>query len=120
MKDSISGRFLRNSVRGSLVKVRGGSVRNLFEDNDLVDSGYFFAAAAAAAEGEASGIPSLNRVVGGSVRESKVCFRFRGAHDNSVADVQVDSCELRKDGPGGGSEASRNHLSGVDVGQAGR
>lgn len=117
MKDSISGRFLRNSVHGSLVKVRGGSVRNLFEDNDLVDSGYLFAATTS--KGETSGIPSLNRVVGGSVRGSKVCFRFRGARDNSVVDVQVDDCQLRKDVAGGGIEASGNHLSGVDVVGAG-
>ncbi len=113
LKNSISGRYLRNSVRGSLVKIRGQSERNLFEDNELVESGYVFAATKP--DGEMVGVPTLNRVVGGSVRDSKVCFRFRGASDNVVVDVQVSGCRLRQDDAAGGVESFGNEMSGVDV-----
>ena len=113
LKDSISGRFLHNSVRGSLVKIRAGSERNLFQDNELVDSGYLFASTKS--EGAKPRVPSQNRVVGGSVRDSKVCFRFRGARDNAVVDVVVSGCQLRQDDPVGTLGAAGNELSGVDV-----
>lgn len=113
LENSSGGRYVSNTIRDSLVKIRGRSERNVFEDNQLVRSGYVLAATDGDPGGE-PGVPRYNRIVGGSVRESKVCFRFRGARDNVIADVEIDGCREREDRAVAGIEPSDNHISGID------
>lgn len=116
INDSTGGRYARNTVRGSLVKIRGSSERNLFEDNDLSESGYVFSATPGASAEDADRVPTRNRVVGGVVRDSAVCFRFRGARDNVIVDVETSNCQLRHDQAVGSLESAGNRLS--DTGEA--
>lgn len=108
LKDSRGGRFERNAVRGSLVKIRGSSSRNVFGENELVRSGYVLSATRP--DGEAHAIPAKNRIVGGSVLDSQVCFRFNGAVDNVVEDVRVDDCRVREDRTVDGAEPVGNEV----------
>jgi len=109
LKDSSGGHYESNVVRGSLVKVRGGSARNVFEENELVDSGYVFAVTKV--DGAVHGIPSRNQVLGGSVRDSKVCFRFDGASANTVEDVLVSGCRVQEKRTVGTAVPSENVVS---------
>jgi parallel beta-helix repeat protein len=113
LKDASTGQYARNLVSGSLVKVRGSSWKNVFEDNELVESGYVFSATKP--DGGVLEFPSENRVVGGKVVDSKVCFRFRGARDNAVRDVEVSGCKVSEDQPMGAIEASGNEVSVIDA-----
>lgn len=116
LKNSTGGRYLRNRVSGSLFKIRGASARNLLEDNQLEDSGFVLAAVGKPGPTGTEGlVPTRNRIVGGSISGSKVCFRFRGAQDNAVVGVTVSGCELRIDDTGGGWESSGNTLLDVEV-----
>ena len=110
VKDSVAGDVRGNTISGSVLRVRGRSERNLLEKNRLVGAGYVFAALG---ETVARGrrIPAQNRVVGGAVLQTSVCFRFRGARDNEVLGVEVDDCRIRSDRPAGAIAPSGNRIS---------
>lgn len=110
VKDSVEGQIRGNTLSGSMLRIRGRSERNVLEENRLVGASYLFAALGdTGARGER--IPAQNRVVGGAVLQTKVCFRFRGARDNEVLGVEVDGCHIRSDRPAGEIAPSGNRVS---------
>ncbi len=110
VKDSVAGDLRGNTISGSMLRIRGRSERNVLEENRLVGASYLFAALGdTGARGRR--IPAQNRVVGGSVLQANVCFRFRGARDNEVLGVEVDGCRIRSDRPAGGIAPGGNRVS---------
>jgi parallel beta-helix repeat protein len=88
IKHSQRNRVIGNEVRDRPILVRGDSVENRFETNELKGDGYTFEAYR-----DADGTwthPHDNSVQGGRVRKTDWCFRFLGAYDNEATGVVSD------------------------------
>jgi parallel beta-helix repeat protein len=88
--NTISG----NTVVDAQIQVRGGSVDNVFESNQLLGkttNGYIFEAYL-----EPTGwtYPHDNSVRGGLIQRAKVCARFLGSYDNLIDRLQVKRCDI--------------------------
>ncbi len=91
IKHSDDNYLADNSILDRSVLVRGDSSGNVFADNDVLAGGFTFQAI-----DDELGVtfPHHNQVNGGSVRKASTCFRFFGAQENSVQEVNVDRCRV--------------------------
>lgn len=87
--------YARNTIRGSIVHVRGESKDNLFAHNTLEGSGYVFDGYTSRGYAQDPGwvrIPHDNEIVGGSIN-GKYCFRFHGSSGNQARHVVAHYCK---------------------------
>jgi parallel beta-helix repeat protein len=93
IKHSRSAYVAQNTVINGPIHVRGNSVGNRFEANNLRGNGYFFEAFE-----EPPGTwtyPHQNAVIGGMVENTTTCLRFAGAFHNTVNELKLDNeCEV--------------------------
>jgi parallel beta-helix repeat protein len=107
LKHGWSNRVVGNEVRDRPIQVRGDSVANVFETNELKGDGYIFEAYQDAAGRWTH--PHANEVHGGRVRKTDWCFRFLGAYDNHATGVVSDGrCTPMVNQARGGVEATGN------------
>lgn len=95
-KHTSRAQYLDNTIRGSIVHVRGESAENLFARNVLEGSAYTFEGYTNEGYAHDPGwvrVPHDNEIVGGSISGSKFCFRFHGAHDNRARGVLAIGCK---------------------------
>ena len=106
--------FLANEVEDKTIHVRGHSVDNVFQYNRLEKGRFIFEAYLErehprAVEGWTR--PTRNRVFGGAVLDTKTCFQFKGALDNSAHQVGATRCKAKKESKKGGTRAAGNVVS---------
>jgi parallel beta-helix repeat protein len=107
LKHGTGNRVVGNEVRDRPIQVRGDSVANVFETNELKGDGYIFEAYRDA--GGTWTHPHSNEVYGGRVRKTDWCFRFLGAYDNHATGVVSDGrCTPMVNEARGGVEATGN------------
>lgn len=104
--------YARNTIRGSIVHVRGESDDNLFVHNILEGSGYVFDGYTSRGYAQDPGwvrIPQNNEIVGGSIR-GKYCFRFHGSSGNQARRVVAHHCKPANLRDYDGTEPTNNVL----------
>lgn len=113
VKHSSDNVFAANEVDGHVIHVRGHSIANRFEGNDVRGGRFIFEAYKDKHPAGVKGWtrPSDNRVEGGAVLDTKTCFQFRGASDNQAADVAANGCKAMRQQKKGGKKAQRNSVS---------
>lgn len=94
VKHSSDNTISDNIVIDAQIQVRGSSVDNIFESNQLLGkttNGYIFEAYL-----EPTGwtYPHDNSVRGGLIQRAKVCARFLGSYDNVIDRLQVKRCDV--------------------------
>jgi parallel beta-helix repeat protein len=117
-KHTSRAQYLDNTVRGSIVHVRGESAENLFARNVLDGSAYVFEGYTNEGYAHDPGwvrVPHDNEIVGGSISGSKFCFRFHGSHDNRARGVLAHGCQPFSAKPYAGKEPTGNVLELVEV-----
>jgi len=116
LKNADGNVFTDNEIYDRPIHVRGDSSHNSFVDN-YVASNYRFQA-----NEEQGGwtFPHDNQVTGGTISKASTCFEFEGAHDNTVADVRVDTCRAFEEKERGGLVPFGNSVEviRIDVGNA--
>jgi hypothetical protein len=110
--------YADNTIRGSIIHVRGESANNLFVRNVIENGGYVFDGYTNEAYAHDPGwvrVPHDNEVVGGSVKGAKHCFHFHGAHDNRVRGVLAQQCKPVVAEAYDGIEATNNRVDLISV-----
>jgi len=117
-KHTSKAQYLDNTIRGSIVHVRGESSENLFARNVLDGSAFIFEGYTNEGYAHDPGwvrVPHDNEVVGGSISGSKFCFRFHGAHDNRARGVLTHGCKPFSAKPYATVEPTNNVLELIEV-----
>jgi len=116
LKNASSNSFADNEVFDRPIHVRGGSSYNAFVGNG-VSSNFRFQANE---DGNGWSYPHHNTVQGGAISKASTCFEFEGAHENTVSDVEVDTCRTLEQKERGGLVPFGNVVDviRIDIGNA--
>lgn len=105
--------FADNVLLRSFFYVRGDSAHNVFARN-VIDSGTFVLAGYTGKNFTHDPgwvrAPHDNEIIGGSIKNSKYCFRFQGASNTRVRGVVTDGCKPASSKPYGDIQPVNNVL----------
>jgi parallel beta-helix repeat protein len=91
VKDSSDNRFERNVVADARIVLRGGSLDNVFVDNEVSGAGFHFEIFT---EETPFRSPSGNLVIGGEVEDAARCLQFTGSSGNRVVGTHLKQCDV--------------------------
>lgn len=116
VKHSSNNLFAANEIEEHVVHLRGHSIANRFEDNEVRGGRFVFEAYKDKHPAGVKGWtrPTDNRIEGGAVLNTKTCFQFKGASDNQASSVAENGCRPIRQQKKGGKKATRNRVALVD------